>query len=92
MTPGEINALAEAVADRLADKLAAKLADFRQEAATVMDRKEAARYVRKGAHGFYAWSKAWKVQACAWGRYSRRALDAGMEREARGKREGRKAA
>lgn len=69
----DIDALAEAVVRKQQRYLA-----------PVLNADEAMAYVGKdGEQSFRRWRKKWRVPMCADGRYARRELDAGMNREAR---------
>lgn len=76
MTP-----IADSDIDRLADAVATRLTRMK---APVLTASEAAAYVGKNsASAFGRWCAAHKVKPCDKGRYSRRALEMGMNKEAR---------
>jgi hypothetical protein len=74
LTPEDIAAVADAVVARL---------QRAPRSDNVMTLAEACAYAKKGSPAaFYRWTKAHSVQSCGHGRYTRRALDRGLEREA----------
>lgn len=67
--------------DELADKVAERMQRF---AAPVLTLDEATRFVgKRSASAFYRWADELKVKPCSQGRYSRRALEMAMNKEAR---------
>lgn len=78
----------EIILERL-ERLSAEVAELR--AGSALDRKHVltvaeARGVANQASdsAFYRWAEKWRVAPCGKGRYARRALVAGLEREANG--------
>jgi hypothetical protein len=67
--------------DQIAEAVALKNMRY---ASPVLNTEEAMHYVGKDSDGaFRAWRKRWSVSMCADGRYSRRALDMGLNKESR---------
>lgn len=67
--------------DAIAEAVARKQARYKSP---VLTRDEAMAYVGKASEkAFRDWRKRWRVGMCSDGRYSRRALDGGLSKEAR---------
>lgn len=64
--------------DEIARRVSARVAPL-----DVMWAKDAAGFLQMSEDQFYHWRKRWGVRSCGFGRYSLRALKAGLEREAR---------
>lgn len=70
-----------ATLDTLADKVADRMARYRTPVLTL---SESVRYVgKKSTSAFYRWCEEQKVKPCSQGRYSRKSLDMGLNKEAR---------
>lgn len=73
--------LAETDIDRLADAVAERMQRMQ---ATVLTSGEAMAFVgKRSASAFERWCDLYKVKRCSKGRYSRRSLEYGLNKEAR---------
>ncbi len=70
LAPADIDAIAQAVRLKITPP-------------DVMSARDAAEFLCMSEDRFYYWRKRWQVPACSHGRYSLRAIKAGLEREAR---------
>ena len=69
--------------DQIAEAVALKITRYK---APVLTREEAVAYVGKGSdRSFRRWCADYKVRPCSAGRYSRRSLEMGMNKESRGR-------
>lgn len=73
--------LADQDIDRLADAVAARM--LRMKAPVLTSREAAAFVGKRSASAFERWCERHKVKRCDKGRYSRRALEYAMNKEAR---------